>query len=128
VEELELSDCLDHSVADLSGGHLQRVLIAYSLLNSPDLLLLDEPTAGVDTPGEHGFYELISEIHQRRQITVVLVSHDLSMVHRHASRVYALNRTICCEGAPEEIMNADSLERAYGSHVTPYHHHHPHGH
>jgi ABC-type Mn2+/Zn2+ transport system ATPase subunit len=59
---------------------------------------------------------------------VVLVSHDLSMVYRHASRVYALNGVICCEGAPEEVMNAESLRQAYGIHFTPYQHHHPHSH
>lgn len=124
LEELDLKPLLDRPVAELSGGQWQRVLIAYSLMNDPDLLLLDEPTAGVDTPGERSFYELISEIHRCRKITVVLVSHDLSMVHHHASRVYALNKVLCCEGAPEEVMNAESLKRAYGIHVTPYQHHH----
>jgi ABC-type Mn2+/Zn2+ transport system ATPase subunit len=119
---------LDRPVAGLSGGQLQRVLICSSLLNEPELLLLDEPTAGVDTPGEADFYELIAEVHRRRGLTVVLVSHDLSMVYRHASRVYALNGVICCEGAPEEVMNAESLKQAYGIHFTPYHHHHHHPH
>ena len=119
---------LDRPIAGLSGGQLQRVLVAFSLLGNPELLLLDEPTAGVDTPGEHSFYELITEVHRRHKLTVVLVSHDLSMVFRHASRVYALNGVICCEGTPEEVMNADSLKQAYGIHVTPYHHDHAHGH
>ena len=119
---------LDRPLAQLSGGQLQRVLIAFSLLSQPDLLLLDEPTAGVDTPGEQTFYDLISEIHRKRAITIVLVSHDLSMVYRHASWVYALNRVICCEGRPEDVMNAESLKQAYGIHVTPYHHHHHEGH
>jgi ABC-type Mn2+/Zn2+ transport system ATPase subunit len=57
-------------------------------------------------------------------MTVVLVSHDLSMVCRHARRVFALNGVICCEGTPEEVMNADSLKEAFGVHVSPYHHHH----
>jgi zinc transport system ATP-binding protein len=124
----ELAPLLDRPVAGLSGGQLQRVLIAFSLLTKPDLLLLDEPTAGVDTPGENTFYELIADIHRRHHLTVVLVSHDLSMVYRHASRVYALNGVICCEGTPEEVMNADSLRQAYGIHVTPYHHEHGPGH
>jgi ABC-type Mn2+/Zn2+ transport system ATPase subunit len=88
--------------------------------------LLDEPTAGVDTPGEQTFYELIAEIHRRHQLTVLLVSHDLSMVYRHASWVYALNGVICCEGSPEQVMNTESLKAAYGIHVSPYHHHHVH--
>lgn len=121
---LGVEQWLNRPLAALSGGQLQRVLIAYSLLSDPDLLLLDEPTAGVDTPGEQGFYELISAVHQVRRMTVVLVSHDLSMVFKHASWVYALNGSVCCEGTPEHVMNADSLKQAYGIHVSPYHHHH----
>jgi zinc transport system ATP-binding protein len=122
--ELGIDELLDRPVAQLSGGQLQRVLIAFSLLKAPDLLLLDEPTAGVDTPGERTFYDLISAIHRERALTVILVSHDLSMVYRHASWVYALNGVMCCEGPPEEVMNAESLKQAYGIHVSPYHHHH----
>lgn len=124
---LGLEALLPRPLSGLSGGQLQRVLIAYSLLGEPELLLLDEPTAGVDTPGEQDFYELIADVHARLGITVVLVSHDLGMVFRRAAWVYALNGVICCEGRPEEVMNADSLKAAYGIHVTPYHHHHHHG-
>src|SRR4051812_37727106 len=122
--EIGVEPLLDLPVGSLSGGQLQRVLIAFSLLHEPELLLLDEPTAGVDTPGEQTFYELIANVHKRHRLTIVLVSHDLSMVFRHASWVYALNGTICCEGTPAEVMNADSLKEAYGIHVSPYHHHH----
>ena len=127
LPELGVHLILDRPLSGLSGGQLQRVLIAFSLLGDPELLLLDEPTAGVDTPGEKTFYELISQIHQKRKITVVLVSHDLSMVVKYASWVYALNGVVCCEGTPEHVMNAESLKMAYGSHVSPYQHHH-HGH
>lgn len=126
-EEIGIAQLLDRPIARLSGGQLQRVLIAFSLLNNPELLLLDEPTAGVDTPGEQSFYELIASVQKRHGLTVVLVSHDLSMVYRHASWIYALNGVICCEGTPEEVINAESLRHAYGIHVSPYgHHHHVH--
>ncbi len=122
--EMGVEALLDKPIGRLSGGQLQRVLIAFSLLEKPDLLLLDEPTAGVDTPGEQSFYEMIGRVQQQHKLTVVLVSHDLSMVYRHASWVYALNGVICCEGTPEQVMNADSLKQAYGIHVAPYQHHH----
>lgn len=126
IKDLGVEALLDRPLAQLSGGQLQRVLIGFSLLGQPELLLLDEPTAGVDTPGEHTFYELIAQIQLHHRITVVLVSHDLSMVYRQASWVYALNGQICCEGTPEQVMNAESLKEAYGIHVSPYHHHHQH--
>jgi len=129
LADIGVASLLDRPLAQLSGGQLQRVLIAFSLLTRPELLLLDEPTAGVDTPGEQSFYELIADIQRRHHLTVVLVSHDLSMVYRHAAHVYALNGVICCEGTPEEVLNAESLKQAYGIHVAPYeHHHHPHVH
>ena len=128
LADIGVEPLLDRPLARLSGGQLQRVLIAFSLLARPELLLLDEPTAGVDLPGEQTFYELIAHIQQRHHLTVILVSHDLSMVYRHAAHVYALNGVICCEGTPEEVMNADSLKQAYGLHMSPYgeHQHHVH--
>jgi zinc transport system ATP-binding protein len=126
LAEIGVEALLDKPMTGLSGGQLQRVLIAFSLLRRPELLLLDEPTAGVDAPGEETFYDLIAGIQKRHRMTVVLVSHDLSMVCRHAHRVYALNGIICCEGTPEEVMSAESLKEAFGIHVSPYHHHHAH--
>ena len=124
LAEIGVESLLDKPLATISSGQLQRVLIAFSLLRKPDLLLLDEPTAGVDLQGEETFYDLIAGIQKRHHLSAILVSHDLSMVYRHASWVYALNGVICCEGHPEEVMNADSLKQAYGIHVSPYHHHH----
>jgi ABC-type Mn2+/Zn2+ transport system ATPase subunit len=126
--ETGAAELLDRPLAQLSGGQLQRLLIAFSLLHNPELLLLDEPTAGVDTPGENDFYTMIAEVQKRFHLTVVLVSHDLSMVYRHATWVYALNGVVCCEGTPETVLNAESLKEAYGIHVAPYHHHHHEGH
>jgi ABC-type Mn2+/Zn2+ transport system ATPase subunit len=128
LAEIGVAALLDKPLAALSGGQLQRVLIAFSLLVRPDLLLLDEPTAGVDAPGEDTFYDLIAGVHRRRGLTVVLVSHDLSMVCRHANWVFALNGVVCCEGPPDQVMNAESLKQAFGIHVSPYHHHHSHVH
>lgn len=128
LAEVGVGTLFDRPMAALSGGQIQRVLIAFSLLHKPELLLLDEPMAGVDLPGEQTFYDVIAGIQRQHHLTVVMVSHDLSMVYRQADWVYALNGVICCEGPPEKVMNADSLKQAYGIHVTPYHHHHHHGH
>jgi ABC-type Mn2+/Zn2+ transport system ATPase subunit len=126
LAEIGVEPLLDHILAQLSGGQLQRVLIAFALLGQPKLLLLDEPMAGVDLPGEQSFYELIAHIQRRHHLTAILVSHDLSMVYRHADWVYALNGVVCCAGPPELVMSAESLKQAYGMHVSPYHHAHDH--
>lgn len=124
VQEIGLGDLLSRSVAELSGGQFQRVMIAFALLKEPEVLFMDEPTAGVDAPGEEDFYEMIAKIHASRHLSVVLVSHDLSMVYKHASRVYALNRVICCQGTPEEVLKGQNLSQVFGREFSCYHHHH----
>jgi ABC-type Mn2+/Zn2+ transport system ATPase subunit len=123
VAELGVVPLLDRPLGALSGGQLQRVLIAFSLLGEPELLILDEPTEGVDAPGEQTFYEILGDIHRRLGLTMILVSHDLSMVHRHATWVVAINGRLCCEGPPDAIIQEDALREAYGLQVTPFHHH-----
>ena len=124
VEEIGIQDLLGRSVAELSGGQFQRVMIAFALLKEPEVLFMDEPTAGVDAPGEESFYEMIGKIHTQRHLKVLLVSHDLSMVYKHASRVYALNRSICCQGTPREVLAGQSLAQLYGRELSYYQHHH----
>lgn len=125
TEELGIEKRLDAPLYALSGGELQRVLIAFGLLGEPELLLLDEPTEGVDIVGEHSFYRLISEIRSHHCLTVIMVSHDISMVYSYATRVVALgNGIVCCEGTPDEVINAESLKQAYGLYMSPYHHKH----
>jgi ABC-type multidrug transport system ATPase subunit len=116
----------DRRAGKLSGGMKQKLALSCALIHKPSVLLLDEPTAGVDTPGEKTFYDLIDDVQRQHKLSVILVSHDLSMVYSHASRVYALNGVICCEVPPEQVMNAESLKEAYGIHATPYLHHHVH--
>ena len=119
-------------VADLSGGQLQRVLLARALLEGPDILILDEPTQGLDQMGEAGFYRLIEDVRQETGVAVLMVSHDLHVVMSASDRVICLNGHICCEGKPHVVQNAPEYRALFG-HGTQgalalYQHAHDHNH
>lgn len=114
---------LQKKMSQLSGGQLQRALIAFALLGDPTVLLFDEPTAGVDLPREEQIYETLHRLQDERQLTLILVSHDLSLVYRYATTVVCLNGSVVCQGAPSTILNQETLSKLYGERVL-YHHIH----
>jgi zinc transport system ATP-binding protein len=105
-------------IGALSGGQFQRLIVAFALVGSPNVLLLDEPTAGVDEPGQERLNELIHRLQQEQQLTVILVSHDLSVVYRYATSVLCLSREHVCFGAPREILTPELLQQLYGTPVA----------
>jgi len=111
-------------VGHLSGGQFQRGLIAFSLIGNPNVLLMDEPTASVDEPGEEHIYELINRLQLQHQLASIMVSHDLSFVFRYATKVLCLNRQQVCFGSPTEALSNDVLTKLYGESVGFYEHHH----
>lgn len=124
LERVEATRLLDRPVAGISGGELQRVLLGLALEPTPELLLLDEPAAGVDMPGQEKFYSLISRINKESGVTVLLVSHELQMVSKQAGRVICLrDGHIQCEGAPEEIT-PEQLMATFGAGTAWFKHHH----
>ncbi len=128
LARVHAENLIDRRIGQLSGGELQRVLLAYALLTHPDLLLLDEPAAGVDVAGEDTFYALIHHLRHEENLTVVMVSHDLDVVFRYADQVLCLNRRLLCTGAPHSVLGPEVLEQTYGSMAASYHHPHPHRH
>jgi zinc transport system ATP-binding protein len=106
----DVHDLADRAIASLSGGQLQRVLIARALATDPALLLLDEPTAHVDTRAEHGLFDLLARLRQR--MAIVIVSHDVGLVSRHVDRIACLNRTLTFHAALP--LAPGVLERLYG--------------
>ena len=104
----------DRQFADLSGGELQRVLIARALLRTPRLLVLDEPVRGVDYAGEAELYELISRLRTERGIGVLLVSHDLHVVMAQSDKVVCINRHVCCSGVPSTVAQHSEYARLFG--------------
>ncbi|MFC0279540.1 metal ABC transporter ATP-binding protein [Falsigemmobacter intermedius] len=116
----------------LSGGQLQRVLLARALLAKPQLLVLDEATQGLDQPGEAAFYRLIAEIREETGAAVLMVSHDLHVVMAASDRVVCLNGHVCCEGTPRVVSNAPEYRALFGlgtqGALALYRHEHDHGH
>ena len=122
----------DRQFSELSGGELQRVVLARALIREPDLLVLDEPVRGVDYAGEAELYTLIGRLRTERGFGVLLVSHDLHVVMAQSDRVMCLNRHVCCSGVPESVAQHPEYARLFGPQAARafglYHHHHDHSH
>lgn len=123
---------LDKPMRTLSGGEMRRVLLARALVPHPDLLVLDEPTAGVDVGGQAELYQLLDHIRHRQGCGVLLVSHDLHLVMASTDRVLCLNHHVCCSGTPEDITVHPEYRALFGREMAGsfavYQHDHDHHH
>ncbi len=132
LAETGIAHLKNAGVASLSGGELQRALLARALLRQPDILVLDEPVQAVDFIGEARLYELISEIRRRHGCGILMVSHDLHMVMAESDHVVCLNGHVCCEGGPEKVQRDPEFARLFGPSaakmIAAYTHHHDHDH
>jgi zinc transport system ATP-binding protein len=113
---------LETRLGDLSGGVLQRVLIAYALLDNPNVLLFDEPTAGVDVAGEETVYGLINKLKADDDLTIIFISHELEVVNKYADSVLCLNKQRICYGPPG-VVDKEAIEKMYGEETRIYKHH-----
>jgi zinc transport system ATP-binding protein len=111
-------------IGDLSSGQFQRVLVAWALAGDPHVLLFDEPTTGVDIGGEETVYALLARLHRERNLTMLIVTHDLAVVHRLSSTVLCLNKQPVCQGPPISTLTPENLQRLYGTDVKFYEHKH----
>lgn len=105
---------LRKTVSELSGGEFQRMLISWAMLNHPDVLLCDEPTAGIDAEGEETVHYILSRLQEERGTTILLISHDLNVVYQYATNVLCLNKKMICHGAPQKVLNPEELAKIYG--------------
>jgi ABC-type Mn2+/Zn2+ transport system ATPase subunit len=114
LERLGLGDLAGRHIRELSGGQQQRVFIARALLREPDLLLLDEPTSGVDVRTRHDVMHVIHELHHDG-LAIVLTTHDLNGIAAHLPSLVCLNREVIAQGVPSRVITPDVLERTYGA-------------
>jgi zinc transport system ATP-binding protein len=129
---LRIEHLQDQQLATVSGGELQRVLLARAMLGEPQLLILDEPAQGVDLAGQAELYRLIGEIRDRSGCGVLMISHDLHLVMSATDEVVCLNHHVCCHGEPEHVSSDPAFLELFGASVSEelavYTHHHNHEH
>jgi len=138
LAERLIANQMTAQMSELSGGQLQRVLLARALLNIPQILLLDEATQGLDQPGSAAFYRQIEEVRNQTGCAVLMISHELHVVMSASDRVICLNGHICCEGTPENVSAAPEYRALFGTgtagalalyrHEHDHHHDHDHDH
>lgn len=104
-------------ITELSGGQQQRVFIARALATEPKLLILDEPTVGVDAEAQAGFYGLLKHLNETKKLTLMLVSHDVDVVAHEVKTIVCINKNLVCHGSPKDIVSGDFINRLYSKHL-----------
>ncbi|HTS75771.1 MAG TPA: metal ABC transporter ATP-binding protein [Bryobacteraceae bacterium] len=123
LERLDLNqDALRQPIGSMSGGQFQRLLVAFALIGHPDVLLLDEPAAGIDLPGQDALNTALYRLQKEDQVTILLISHDLSVVYRYASKVLCLAREHICLGEPRVVLTPERLSELYGKPISFHSH------
>lgn len=128
LREVGMEKHLNAPLQSLSGGEMQRALLARAILRKPNFLVLDEPVQGVDVVGQESLYRLIGQLRDRLSCGVLMVSHDLHLVMSATDEVVCLNHHICCHGHPDQVSNNPAFIELFGSKTAPYTHHHDHQH
>jgi zinc transport system ATP-binding protein len=120
MDDVEILDLRKRAIGSLSGGQLQRVLIARALTCEPEIMILDEPTANVDMKVEKDIFDMLKQLNEK--ITIIVVTHDIGFISQYIHRVACINRTLICH--PTSELTGETIENMYGSHVHMVHHHH----
>ncbi len=125
LDSVQLSPkILTSGLGEISVGQRQRVLVAWAALGDPDVLLFDEPTADIDITGQESIYKMLYNLQKEKGLTVILVSHDLNVVYKHAQSVLCLNRKNLCYGPPRAVLDSETLQGLYGGEKAFFQHKH----
>ncbi|MEK7564855.1 MAG: metal ABC transporter ATP-binding protein [Patescibacteria group bacterium] len=124
LDDVKIGHLINERLGDLSQGEMQRMLIARSLLENPKLIFFDEPAAGIDISTEETVYNLLYDLYKKLNLTMVMVSHELSVVYRFATKVICLNKDLVCQGTPQEVLTPEALQEVFGHHASVYKHAH----
>ena len=124
LKQVEMWEYKDSLIGDLSGGQQQRAFIARALANEPEVILLDEPTVGVDVKTQEQFYNLLKKLNKELHITLILVSHDIDVVAHEVTEIACINKTLVYDNNPKEFLKHEGLEKLYGDQVTFILHNH----
>jgi zinc transport system ATP-binding protein len=114
----------DRRIGELSGGQLQRVFIARAIVNDPELLILDEPTSGVDAFSQAQFYSILEELNKKRKITIILATHDTAAISKLSNKIACINRTMSLSCDIEEFLHGEQISRLYKYPTKVIEHHH----
>ncbi len=114
---------LDQNLATFSSGQLQKILLAWAIVDQPNILLFDEPTENVDVVSQESIYDLLHNLQDELKISMIIVSHDLNIVYKYANAVICLNEKMLCYGEPLTALTNEALAHLYGNHAFFHHHH-----
>jgi ABC-type Mn2+/Zn2+ transport system ATPase subunit len=117
LENVSMASYKDTPLGNLSGGQQRRVFIARALAQNPQILLLDEPTTGIDSPTAHSIIDLIRKLHKELRLTIIFVTHEINMISAYIDRLVILNKSLIASGKPKEILVNEILSRVYGKEV-----------
>jgi zinc transport system ATP-binding protein len=120
LQETDILNLKNKLLSKLSGGQLQRVLFARAILHQPKILLLDEPVSGTDIVGQKEFYEIIKNLNQQQKTTILMTSHEVTIVHTFAQRVLCLNHSLVCDGPITELFKEEILKKLYQRDIFVY--------
>ena len=123
IEMASIADLRDKNLSELSGGQRQRVMIARALVSQPEILILDEPSTGVDIASQHKFYDFLKKLNQEENLTIIFITHDLGVIADDVTHVLSVNQKLIYSGTAEGMLSCEAVSELYGTKAHIVHHH-----